>query len=213
MEKHPRADLYIYGYYATTKNHVWDNISEQCRGLILDKDGNVVAKPFQKFWTFQQYLSDTTLLLNDNQIVEIPKCQFKILEKIDGTMATLYWIKDIPYLATQRSFTNPKAIVATRLLHEKYSHLFSSLNKKYTYIFEVVYPETKVIVDYKDKKDLYLIGLIENETGQNLSLTQTGFPTCMDYTNDFKHLKNFNDIAQLNVENQERRIEVKTSLY
>lgn len=205
-EKHPDEELYLYGYYSdhiTPLATVWDDVSIYCRGLILDRNGEIVERPFPKFWTYQQYLSQDTLLLSENRIVRLPQGHFRILEKVDGTMTTLYWIKNRPYLATQRSFTNVKAVEATKILHEKYSHLFKKLNRSYTYIFEAVYPETKVLIDYEDKRDLFLIGVIDKQSGETLSLPNIGFPTCKDYTEEYGHITNLDELVQLNLPNQE----------
>lgn len=203
-EKHPNANLYIYGYYTSlTLPTIWDEISIHCRGMIVDALGNVLEHPFNKFWTFKQYLNKYTVLLNDNQIMKIPEGDFRIIEKIDGTMCTLYWINNKPYLATQRSFTNPKALEATKILYEKYNHLFSKLDKKYTYIFEAVYPESKVLIDYGNTRDLFLIGMIDKKSDIPLELPDIGFPRAKDYTKKYAHIKNFNDLIALNLPNQE----------
>lgn len=205
-EKHPCGQFYLYGYYSdhvTKQPTVWDEISKHCRGLILDVYGNIVERPFPKFWTFCQYLSKSMVLLSENRIFKIPSGKFRILEKIDGTMVTLYWRNDKPYLATQRSFTNPKAIESTKLLYEKYSHLFSRLNKSYTYIFEAVYPETKVLIDYGEMRELYLIGVIDKVSGFPLELPDIGFPLCHDYTREYGHITDFNSLVDLNLPNQE----------
>lgn len=205
-EKHPTQNLYLFGYYSDQnppKPTIWDSISVHCRGLILDGEGNVVERPFPKFWTYRQYLSKDTLLLSEDRIIKLPRGRFRILEKIDGTMVTLYWIGDKPFLATQRSFTNIKAIEATKLLYAKYSHLFSKLDRQFTYIFEAVYPETKVLIDYGEIRDLYLIGMINKETGELMELPDLGFPKSHDYTPEYGHLKNFDDIVALDLSNHE----------
>lgn len=205
-EQHPCKKLNLYGYYSggTDKQRtIWDNTNKQCRGVILDQQGNIIEKTFPKFWTFRQYLSESMLLLSDNQIIRIPKGKFKIYEKIDGTMVTLYWLNNNPYLATQRSFTNIKAIEATKLLYEKYSHLFSKLNKRYTYIFEAVYPETKVLIDYGDTRELILIGVIDKISGLSVDLPEIGFPICRDFTSEFNHITNIDDLREINLPNHE----------
>lgn len=204
-EKHPFADLHIYGYYATSDNiHVWDDISKYCRGIILDGGGNVVEMPFMKFWTFRQYLSDKLLLLNEGQILRVPSKRFRITEKVDGTMVTLYWVKDRPYLATQRSFTNVKAIEATKILYERYSHLFSVFDRSKTYIFEAIYPETKVLIDYGNMRDLVLIGVIDKVSGKPEKVPENiGFRTCRDYTEEYGHIRDLEELAALDLENQE----------
>ena len=159
--------------------------------------------PFKKFWTFKQYLSDKLVLLNDNQIKRIPNGKFRITEKVDGTMVTLYWVGDKPYLATQRSFTNTKAIEATKILHEKYSHLFKAFDRRYTYVFEAVYPETKVLIQYGDMRDLVLIGVIDKSTGMPVNVPDIGFRTCNDYTQKYGKITDFNELTALNLPNQE----------
>lgn len=205
-EKHPTEDLFIYGYYTdaiTKRPHVWNSTTVHCRGLILDSNGNVIEHPFPKFWTFKQYLSQKMILLNENRVAAIPQGKFRITEKIDGTMTTLYWVKDTPYLATQRSFTNPRAIEATKILHSKYSHLFGNFDRNLTYIFEAIYPETKVLIDYGEQRDLYLIGIIDKKTGLPTPLKDIGFPMCKDYTSAYGHINNFHDLENLNLPNQE----------
>ncbi|SEA10158.1 RNA ligase [Segatella bryantii] len=203
-EKHPNADLYIYGYYSSTdKPTVWDEISIHCRGMIVNGQGEVMEHPFTKFWTYKQYLNKYTVLLNDNQIFKIPKGNFRILEKIDGTMCTLYWIGEKPYLATQRSFTNPKAIEATKILYEKHSDVIGKLNKNYTYIFEAVYLESDVLIDYGNTRDIFLIGMIDKVTGMPIELPDLGFPKARDFTKKYGHIRDFDELAALNLPNQE----------
>lgn len=205
-EKHPMGGLHIYGYYSdhiTKLPTVWDEISKHCRGMILDSKGNVIEHPFPKFWTFRQYISKSMVLLSEDQLFRIPSGKFRIMEKVDGTMVTLYWLNRMPYLATQRSFTNIKAIEATKILYEKYSHLFHKLNKHYTYIFEAVYPETKVLIDYGDKRELYLIGVIDKLTGKPMELPNIGFPLCHDFTNEYGHITDFNELTEINLPNHE----------
>ncbi len=33
----------------------WDDITLNCRGLILDNEGRVIAKSFQKFFNMEEY--------------------------------------------------------------------------------------------------------------------------------------------------------------
>lgn len=205
LEKHPTEDLFIYGYHSNLEesNIIWDEYNKHCRGLIIDSEGNVHARPFYKFFTYRKYINENTLLLSENQTFSIPDQKFKIFEKVDGTMTTLYWANDMPFLATQRSFTNPNAKKATEILYEKYSHTFSKLNRDRTYIFEAVFPETNVLIDYGDSNDLYLIGVIDNETSENLPLEDIGFPRAKEFTGEYGNLTNFEEIQNLNLPNQE----------
>ncbi len=205
FQKHPEGDLYIFGYSKEKADKLhWDDLSVSCRGLITDKAGNVIARPYKKFWTFRQYLSADYVLLSEERTMRIPNCKFRVLEKVDGSMATLYWLNGIPRLATQRSFTSPKADRATEILHNKYAHTFNRLNPAYTYIFEALYPETRIIVDYTDREDIILTGIIDTETGASLPVEESlGFPVCRDFTNELHGIDNFEDLEKLNLTNQE----------
>ena len=205
VEKHTKDDLYIFGYYSDEpyQKREWNSLSSLCRGLITNGNGEIIEHPFPKFFTFKTYLSPNIALLSDSQIASIPNCKYRITEKIDGTMVILYWIGDIPYCATQRSFTNIKAKIATEILHEKYSHLFNKLDKRFTYIFEAVYPDISVLIDYGDTKDLFLIGIIDKRTGTPLEVPDIGFKTCRDFTSQYADIKKLNKLSALNIKNQE----------
>ncbi|MGG8496981.1 RNA ligase [Tenacibaculum sp. TC6] len=207
VEKHQDDDIYIYGYSQIDSNShnriKWDDFNINMRGLIVDSDGNVLSRAFQKFFTYKNYVSEDTILLSENQIQKIKTNNFRIFEKVDGTFTILYWIKDTPYLATQRSFKSPKAKKATEILHKKYKHTFDKLNRKKTYIFEAIYPETRVLVDYGEEEKLYLLGILDTETGNEEELVNIGFPIAKEYTQDFSYIKNIEDIKQLNLPNME----------
>ncbi|MBP6312899.1 MAG: hypothetical protein KA408_11555, partial [Flavobacteriales bacterium] len=194
VQKHPFADLYIFGYYrdGTKYNYFrWDATNSACRGLITDLQGNVVQRPFSKFWTFKQYLAKDLLLLSEGQTKVLNAPVRAIHEKVDGTMGILYWVDDIPYIAAQRSFTNAKALKGTQILHAKYSHLFDQFDKALTYVFEIIYNETAILVQYDMDEELVLIGLIDTETGQALPLENCtmGFRMAKDFTSIYGSYK------------------------
>ena len=181
VQKHPSYDIYIYNY---TKNcifsHTWNEITLQCRGLILDKNLNVVARPLRKFFNYEE--------LSEEQIPNLP---YKIYDKIDGSMGILYWINDVPYIATRGSFTSEQAIHATKILHKKYLNV--PFNKEYTYIFEIVYPEDIKVVDYKELDDIILLAIINTKTGkeEDINLMKNYFILPEEYQcNDYKELRN-----------------------
>lgn len=205
VEKHPTEEYYLYGYHAGLEksNIIWDDNNIHCRGLIIDGNGEVIARPFPKFFTYRKYINESTLLLSEGRNFNIPQTGFKIYEKVDGTMTTLYWIDDKPFLSTQRSFTNVNAKEATKILYEKYSHTFSKFKRDRTYIFEAIFPETNVLIDYGASSDLYMIGVLDNQTGKNLPLENIGFPVARDYTDMYKDIQNFEALQNLDLPNQE----------
>ncbi|GAB3513634.1 RNA ligase [Emticicia fontis] len=181
VQKHPNADLYIYNYSAKAQyDRVWNEWTLACRGLIMNADYEVVARPFKKFFNWGEV---------ENQA--IPQESFEIYEKMDGSLGILYWIDEIPYIATRGSFNSDQAKVATEMLHTKYATSIPLLDKTKTYLFEIIYPENRIVVDYGKTRALILLAVIDTKTGDECPLEQIGFEVVKLYDgiNDLYHLK------------------------
>ena len=162
VTKHPQFPLRIYNYSKKCQfEHVWNSVTEICRGLIVDEDLNIVARPFKKFYNYEE-------LLEMN--VQIPDEEFEVYEKLDGSLGILYFWKDKAYIATRRSFTSSMALHATNILNTKYD--VSLLDKSKTYLFEIIYPEDLHVVYYKDIDDIFLLAVIDNETGVDYDISK-----------------------------------------
>lgn len=207
VEKHPTEDLYIYGYYKHPLSKIksnWNKYSIMCRGLILNKEGEIIERAFDKFWTFRNHITEDLILLSENKMVSLPKSKPKIYEKLDGTMGILYWVDDIPYIATQRSFSGLKAVKGSEIIQKKYYEEALKLNREYSYIFEVMYPETSLVVDYGNVEDLVLIGVIDKKTGKSVEdISDFGFKVKKDLTNQFGEFENLTEIEETNISNLE----------
>jgi RNA ligase len=180
-QKHPAEELYIYNYTPKAQyEKLWDDITLQCHGLILDAGGQIVARPFRKFFNLEEHLPH-----------EIPNEAFEVYEKMDGSLGILYWVKDAPYIATRGSFDSEQARKATRLLHTTYANTLPFLQKGKTYLFEIIYPENRIVVDYGRKEELVLLAIIDTHTGRDLPLEAIGFPLVKHYNGlqDIKALK------------------------
>ncbi|NBU99435.1 MAG: hypothetical protein EBS19_14710 [Spirochaetia bacterium] len=48
---HPTLPLTIWNYSEKVQyENLWDEITLMCRGLVTDNDGNIIARPFKKFF-------------------------------------------------------------------------------------------------------------------------------------------------------------------
>jgi len=130
---HPTMDLTIYNYSQFAQyESKWDEVTLMCRGLILDKDFNIVQRPFGKFFNLTEHDSEFK--------PDIPNLPFEVYDKMDGSLGILYWDADgVPNIASRGSFTSEQSEVATHLLHTKYKDAWSKLDKNKTYIFEIIY--------------------------------------------------------------------------
>lgn len=194
LRKHPTEELYIYTYSIDCQiDRKWNYINIHARGIIFNKEGKLIAKPFPKFFNYGE---PEAIVLNE---------KYKIYDKADGSLGILYFVKDVPYLATKGSFDSIQAQIGTRILHEKYKNTFKSLNTNYTYLFEIIYPQNRIVVDYGETEDIILIGVIETSTGIELNLEDfkdVGFNLIKEYTKEFETLS-FEELKELDLFNKE----------
>jgi hypothetical protein len=194
---HPKGKLVIYNYTAKTQyENFWEKDTIECRGLIKDLDGNVVARPFKKFFNFDPLQHD------------IANKEYDVYTKFDGSLGILYFHEDVPYIATRGSFDSPQALHATKLLHTKYEHTIPVLDKSLTYLFEIIYPENRIVVDYNTTDILVLIGVIETKTGKDIKLTyditdKYGSTSCGFPVTTCREEKNPTVLYNLNNKNEE----------
>jgi RNA ligase len=157
--EHEELDLTIYNYTQDVQFHkLWDENTLQCRGLILNSENKVIARPFKKFFNWEE--------LQEFH----PKGKVSVYEKLDGSLGILCSYKNEWIWATRGSFYSTQAYLA-RDLFEKYKEenptLLDSLDKNYTYLFEIVGP-SNVIVNQYEKDDLIFLGAVETESGKEI---------------------------------------------
>lgn len=184
-QKHPVEDIFIYNYSQKTQfERVWNDVTLQCRGLILDNQQNIVARPLKKFFNLEELESS-----------QIPDEAFEVYEKMDGSLGILYFIGNQPKIATRGSFISPQSQKATAMLHEKYETAIPKLNKSYTYLFEIIYPENRIVVDYGSEEKMVLLAIIDKENGQDIELSNIGFPVVKRYSGakDWSKLKDLEE--------------------
>lgn len=195
---HPTVEgLRIICYTQTcNSDKYWNDTTKKCRGLIVDKDDNIIARPFQKFFNYEEHLTYENLPgvdYIDNMALE---WNWEIYEKLDGSLGILYWIDDTPYIATKGSFASPQALHATHLLHTKYRHTWDSILRNKTYLFEIIYPEDLHVVTYSGVDDIFLLAIIstENQFEYPVEIAKDYFPvTKKYYCNDWKNIRNIVD--------------------
>ena len=172
-QKHPTEKLWIYNYSTAAQyERVWNEITMQCRGLILDENHQIIARPFEKFFN----LGET-----ENQL--IPDESFEVYEKMDGSLGILYWYQEKAFIATRGSFQSEQSVVANEILQDKYGHLLAQLEQDKTYLFEIIYPSNRIVLNYGDLKDLVLLAVIDNGTGKDCPLPNVGLPLVKRYNN------------------------------
>ncbi|NQY58525.1 RNA ligase [Cognatishimia sp.] len=161
-KKHNDFPLYIWNYTQKVQHNpeFWDGYTKMCRGLITTTEGEVIAKPFSKFFNYNdQYLKEYYL--------EVPEDWNNALiqEKVDGSLGILYFWGAIPYIATRGSFHSEQAQIATEWIHEiNLSDCLGDLwRNDHTHLFEIIYPDNRIVVDYGDKKELRYLCSVDDD--------------------------------------------------
>jgi len=153
-------DLVLLHY---TRNAViedkWPWVERICRGLILNPSTReIVALPFEKFFNWNQGGRVTSAPLRE------------VTTKMDGSLGILYRENGEHKIATKQSFTSDQALWATEWLNKHVD--VSKIPDNLTLLFEIIYPENRIVVDYKGKSELVLIGCIDRFTGQDYWMTE-----------------------------------------
>jgi RNA ligase len=173
-QTHPTKDLTIWNYSPKVQyERLWDEITIQCRGLVTNSKGDIVARPFKKFFNYEEHKPE-----------DIPNEDYVVYEKMDGSLGILFNYENEWIMATRGSFTSPQAIKGKEILDR---HDISAWRKDNTYLFEIIYPQNRIVVDYGNEEKLVVIGGFHTESGMeipdsSLFWTQdSGFEVVMTY--------------------------------
>lgn len=182
-KRHDTLPLIIWNYNnKCTFDDAWDEYTMMARGLITDLKGNIIARPFKKFFNLNQREQDS--------IKNLPLDTPVVYEKLDGSMGIQYYDEDRVCIATRGSFNSDQAQFGTDWM-KKFSR--SDFNSKYTYIYEVIYPENRIVVNYGNRSELVLLAVIETQTGEEVEPLDEAKRLRLNYAKYFP----INDINKL----------------
>ena len=187
-QKHPNQDLYIYNYSpAVQYGKLWNDVTLQTRGLVMDGDGNVIARPFKKFFNMEEHSPN-----------EIPNEPFEVFEKMDGSLGIFFHYNGEWYMATRGSFTSDQAIKGMEIAR-KYN-LDKVCVPGFTYLFEIIFKENRVVVDYGDEERLVLLSIFNvDEELPYEDIQYDGW----DIVNRYDGINDFNTLKDTISDNQE----------
>lgn len=177
VRKHPVLDIYIYNYtHRTQYEGLWDSYTERCRGLIMDGSNNILNNPFPKFFNLGQRED----LMIHNLPLEMPS----ITEKLDGMLGILYQEEDNPAIATRGAFDSPYAEWATNWLRTK-GYSLDDFKIDYTYLFEIIFPGNKIVVNYRSRAELVLLAVRNNDNGSELNHIKEAQELGLSYAKEY----------------------------
>jgi RNA ligase len=166
-QTHPTLPLTIWNYTEKVQYEMlWDEVTIACRGLVTDDSGEIIARPFPKFFNYEEVI-DKNAIPWDSEYVYVQ-------EKMDGSLGILFNYKGEWILATRGSFTSDQAVKGLEILKSKYD--LKRFVPNVTYLCEIIYPENRIVVDYGEEMITFL-GATTPERELNWGTTKTLFRT------------------------------------
>lgn len=157
----------------------WDEFTLSARGIVFEiASGALVARPFRKFFNLGEKFAPTLQEIKTMEESGEPRL---IIEKMDGSLGILFFYANEYHMITRGSFTSDQAIKGKELL-KKYESL-KWLNESITYLFEIIYPDNRIVVNYHGQEKLVLLGAV---------LTESGLPVSDHYYHDFPVPEKYN---------------------
>lgn len=137
----------------------WNEITLMARGLVLEEaTGKIIAYPLAKFFNYGE---------GPCKPESLPDEPFLALDKLDGSCGICFNYNGKWRVCTRGSFKSDQAIWATKWLNENVD--VRKLIPELTYVFEIIYPENKIVVDYGDFSGLVLLSCRFRVNGAELN--------------------------------------------
>jgi RNA ligase len=160
-QKHPYLPLVIYNYTRLCQfEKIWNPATLSARGLILDREGNFVAKGLDKFFNYEE-LGNTPLPNSFEYVYR--------QEKADGSFGIIFYYQNEWVVATRGSFQSEQAIKALDIL-KKYNP--DKWIKDVIYLVEILYKSNRIVVDYGDDEKFIFLSSLDKE-GKELNWDTT----------------------------------------
>lgn len=154
-QTHPTLPLTIWNYTEKVQyESLWDEVTLAARGLVTDNSGRVVARPFSKFFNIEEGK-------------HTPTQEFEVFEKMDGSLGIVFVYQGQVVYATRGSFASDQAKwMADWGDRYNFSHIIVG---GYTYLFEIIFAQNMIVVNYGGESRLVLLGVIKTDTGEETS--------------------------------------------
>jgi RNA ligase len=158
--------VYIVHYMVAFKETFDEQINRECRGIMFNEKGEVISRPFHKFFNINEREETYERNLEDRK--------FMVLEKIDGALIIPELINDKIFFRTKKSFESEEAKLVYEYLQKfdkKDREEFLEINRKlieqgFTPLYEFVWTERYPhVVSYSEPK-LYFLAVRDIYTGR-----------------------------------------------
>lgn len=126
---------------------LWNRFLEECRGTVIDKDFNVISRPFTKIYNFR--VENKSPVLADDVEVDAYR-------KVNGFMCSVTWHDGDILVSTTGSLDSDFCAMARELINVDVYRAICSANPRLTFMFECVHRNDPHIIP--EQEGMYLIG-------------------------------------------------------
>jgi len=157
----PNGRLTIFDYTNQCMfDRAWDEFTMQARGLVLDDQGRVIARPWRKFFNVNER--------PETLIQALPAETPELSDKMDGSMVIVFHDEETGWRAITRGcWENIQTKYANKWLVQN----FGRLHRDTTYMFELIAPWNRLVIPY-DQDEMILIGMVKTASGEDASYAQ-----------------------------------------
>ena len=138
--------------------------------MVVDEDGQIIARPLPTFFNLSEITGWD----------ELQEQEYELYKKIDGSLIIMFHYKGKRIFCTCGSFCSDQALKAEEIFNKKYSD--QDVMRECTYCFEIIYPENKIVVDYDETEDLFLLSITHVKSAKHVNIDQTNFKTAQKIT-------------------------------
>ena len=207
-----KDDCIVLNYSQLDIDHKFLPIVKECRGLILSYDlSSVYCKSFTRFYNYDEDPNGQKNFSFEDSIS---------FEKVDGTLVNVWYhpVKKKWIFSTRKMAyaEGPTEGAASKSFYDAILKVFNTddehiqdylnslfyrkTNKDYTWIFEFVSPETKIITNYGNEYKLYYLGSYNNKTcKENFSeMNYKYFGNCFIKNITVPRIYRFNNLNDVN---------------
>ena len=159
-QTHSTLPLTIYVYNETTAfERLWNNVTLLCRGLVVDDKGRCIVRCLPKFFNEDE----------PHALCEMPKEPSLVMDKLDGSLIQVANDDEYGLIITSKgSFISDQAIWAQQIIAK--NHIKEDFEIGKTYIFELIHPENRIVLDYNGVTALYLLAVKDTESGNEYDI-------------------------------------------
>jgi len=178
--KHLEKDIYVLKYSRNCQfEKQWEELTLMARGLVIDGNYNIIARPFGKFFNIEEH-----------DFNELPKTNFEVFDKMDGSLGIVFFYDGEWHICTSGSFISDQAVKGKEILESKNINV---LDKTKTYLFEIIFDSNRIVVDYGNKEDLVMLAAFDTDSGEEVLYDEL----VIKYFNTYEVVRRFDGLNDL----------------